>query len=239
MLVKEVDHPMTKRLLTVWLASGVLMFGVVHDRVSQATSVPSKWHSLGGIPQWPWKPGGASYTPGLFVATPYPIQQVTDAMLPQGQRVVIHPGAQGTTFQMGGSRVVVVPSTPATVADGTAPVYQVTIGGVKYAYDRVMSMMTTAYNGSLAMNGPSGAVAAWDGKPLKPGDVAVDPRVIPLGTYLYIDGYGPARAVDTGSAVWGDHVDLFFQESSARVSGYGIQFHKVYMLTGRPHGFNG
>jgi len=60
------------------------------------------------------------------------------------------------------------------------------------------------------MNGRWGAVAAWDGKPLHYGDVAVDPSVIPLGTYLYIDGYGVARAVDTGSAIWGDHVDLFF-----------------------------
>ena len=46
------------------------------------------------------------------------------------------------------------------------------------------------------------------------GGVAVDPTVIPLGSKLYIDGYGPARAVDTGGAIKGNRVDLFFDSES-------------------------
>jgi 3D (Asp-Asp-Asp) domain-containing protein len=42
------------------------------------------------------------------------------------------------------------------------------------------------------------------------GDVAVDPQVIPLGSYVYIPGYGLGHAVDTGGAVHGDHLDLAF-----------------------------
>jgi len=80
------------------------------------------------------------------------------------------------------------------------------------------------------MNGPAGAVAAWNGEPLQKGDVAVDPSVIPFGTYLFVDGYGLARAVDTGSDIIGDHIDLFFNESSQQVSQYGIQYKKVYLL---------
>ena len=40
--------------------------------------------------------------------------------------------------------------------------------------------------------------------------VSVDPNVIPLGTRMYIEGYGYAVAEDTGSAIKGNILDLFF-----------------------------
>jgi 3D (Asp-Asp-Asp) domain-containing protein len=45
--------------------------------------------------------------------------------------------------------------------------------------------------------------------------VAVDPSVIPLGTRLYIPGYGQAIAADTGSAVVGHIIDLGFADYEA------------------------
>jgi 3D (Asp-Asp-Asp) domain-containing protein len=42
------------------------------------------------------------------------------------------------------------------------------------------------------------------------GVAAVDPSVIPLGTRLLVPGYGPATAADTGGAVRGAHIDLWF-----------------------------
>ena len=48
------------------------------------------------------------------------------------------------------------------------------------------------------------------GIPTAPGVVAVDPSVIPLGTRLMIPGYGVGIAADTGGAVQGNTIDVWF-----------------------------
>jgi len=47
------------------------------------------------------------------------------------------------------------------------------------------------------------------GLPVGVGVIAVDPTVIPLGTRLFVPGYGPAVAADVGSAVRGNIIDLW------------------------------
>ena len=47
------------------------------------------------------------------------------------------------------------------------------------------------------------------------GTVAVDPGVIPLHSRLRIPGYGRGRALDTGSAVRGNHIDLWMSSCAA------------------------
>jgi cystine transport system substrate-binding protein len=48
------------------------------------------------------------------------------------------------------------------------------------------------------------------GLPVGPGVVAVDPAVIPLGTRMYVSGYGSGVAADVGSAITGTIIDLWF-----------------------------
>jgi 3D (Asp-Asp-Asp) domain-containing protein len=50
------------------------------------------------------------------------------------------------------------------------------------------------------------------GTPTAPGTVAVDPAVIPLGAELHVPGYGRARARDTGSAIRGARIDVWFRD---------------------------
>ena len=61
------------------------------------------------------------------------------------------------------------------------------------------------------------------------GVVAVDPRVIPLGTRLYIEGYGYAIAGDTGSAIKGNRIDLCF-DTLEEVEAYGWRTITVEIL---------
>lgn len=59
--------------------------------------------------------------------------------------------------------------------------------------------------------------------------IAVDPRVIPLGTKLYVEGYGYAIAEDTGGAIKGNRVDLFFNSGSEAVN-WGVKWVDVYVI---------
>ena len=59
--------------------------------------------------------------------------------------------------------------------------------------------------------------------------IAVDPRVIPLGSKLYVPGYGYGIAEDTGGAIKGNRVDLFFT-SETECENWGIKPVDVYIL---------
>ncbi|HEX4841200.1 MAG TPA: 3D domain-containing protein [bacterium] len=63
-----------------------------------------------------------------------------------------------------------------------------------------------------------------------PGVVAVDPAVIPLGSHVYVEGYGHAIAGDIGGAIKGRRIDLGFATKNAALQ-YGVQRVRVYLLT--------
>nr|WP_204617707.1 3D domain-containing protein [Desulforadius tongensis] len=62
------------------------------------------------------------------------------------------------------------------------------------------------------------------------GVVAVDPRVIPLGTKLYVEGYGECIALDTGGAIKGSRIDVFFPTREEAIK-WGRKMVKVHVLT--------
>jgi 3D (Asp-Asp-Asp) domain-containing protein len=57
------------------------------------------------------------------------------------------------------------------------------------------------------------------GMPVGQGVVAVDPSVIPLGTTLYVPGYGNGVAADVGGGIKGDTIDLWMTPSQCAAWG--------------------
>jgi 3D (Asp-Asp-Asp) domain-containing protein len=108
--------------------------------------------------------------------------------------------------------------------DGTAAGYQQLAAEGPIRYKSVLTVESTAYHYE---SDEQKTYLEW---PVREGMVAVDPQVIPLGTHLYIEGYGYAVAADVGSAVKQNHIDVFLPSLEAALA-YGRQKDtKVYIL---------
>ena len=94
-----------------------------------------------------------------------------------------------------------------------------------HAYTKQISAKVTAYTPFDA--GCNGITAT--GTTAKKGVIAVDPNVIPLGTRVYIPGYGVAVAQDTGGAIKGNRVDVCYS-TKAEAFSWGVRNIPVYIL---------
>ena len=94
-----------------------------------------------------------------------------------------------------------------------------------FSYSAVMAMEATAY---LPGDGDGAGITAM-GILATYGVVAVDPSIIPLGSRVYIPGYGEAIAADTGGAIYGYRIDLCM-ESYAEAMDFGRRVVTVYLL---------
>jgi 3D (Asp-Asp-Asp) domain-containing protein len=90
-------------------------------------------------------------------------------------------------------------------------------------------MVATGYDGCYKCNYPYYGKPSYTGLPLARGIVAVDPKVIPMGTRLYVEGYGAAIAADQGNAIKGNRIDLFFDSHQEGLN-WGIKTIKVTIL---------
>ncbi|MDF2441206.1 MAG: hypothetical protein JWN98_2190 [Abditibacteriota bacterium] len=77
-----------------------------------------------------------------------------------------------------------------------------------YRAVRSVTLVATGYSPDPRENG--GYTVTATGLPIGYGAAAVDPRVIPLGTKMYVEGYGYAFACDVGGAIKGRRIDLAY-----------------------------
>ncbi len=92
-----------------------------------------------------------------------------------------------------------------------------------------MAMLATGYSAHPKSTAPYDDGVSALGLPAGYGLVAVDPQVIPLGTRLYVEGYGYAIAADVGGGINGRQIDLCF-DSHQDALFFGRQWLKVHIL---------
>ncbi|MBM7614755.1 ubiquitin-like domain-containing protein [Alkaliphilus hydrothermalis] len=117
--------------------------------------------------------------------------------------------------------------------------YLVTSRGEVARYKKVITMQASAYDAGFESTGKRPGDPYYgitrSGTKVRPGVVAVDPKVIPLGTKLYVESldgtksYGYASAEDTGGAIKGNRIDLYFESRSDALR-YGRRNVRVYVL---------
>lgn len=90
---------------------------------------------------------------------------------------------------------------------------------------RALSVIASAYTAHDDGN----SSYTYGGNLVRKGLVAVDPSVIPLGTRLYIPGYGYAVADDIGGAIQGQRVDLAFDNRDEALQ-FGVRRITIYIM---------
>ncbi len=246
-------------LLAGYAAAGKTLYDAPPAKVAQAhktparkpLSLPSYGATLDGADPAPgyqdalWS--GAAHDSATIVSAQvsevsvpvsYDVRTVYDETLALGRQEVASAGAPGVAVETvrrvyQGTRVVSVaivgervvhPAQPEVVHIG-AKLPEVSRGELLGRVTSTLSMVATAYWADPSWS--NGRTAT--GVPARYGVAAVDPSVIPLGTRLYIPGYGYAVAADTGGAIVGDRIDLCFNTGQQALD-YGRQPVTVYEL---------
>lgn len=94
-------------------------------------------------------------------------------------------------------------------------------------YKSVIYVEATAYSG--------GGITATGTVPVRDPNgistISVDPRVIPLGSLVYVEGYGKAIAADTGGAIVGNIIDVYVNSNEEALNNWGRRYDvPVYIL---------
>jgi uncharacterized protein YabE (DUF348 family)/3D (Asp-Asp-Asp) domain-containing protein len=122
------------------------------------------------------------------------------------------------------------------LASSSSDVDIVSKNGIQFGYKQIINNVTlTAYSNDLESTGkdskdPQFGIT-YSGTTVTEGrTIAVDKNVIPIGWWVYIEGIGFRRAEDTGSAVKGNKIDVYF-DSPDYVNKFGLKRgYTVYVI---------
>lgn len=168
----------------------------------------------------------------------------TNSSMPNTQKKVLQEGQQGErqvtteiTYENGKEVLRTILNDTITkkpvekiVVQGTYPLMPINRGGDPIPYKNVFKVRATAYSaihgigttytasGRLAVRNPDGY-----------STIAVDPKVLPYGTKVFVEGYGLAIAADCGSGIQDNEIDVFFDYRSEALK-WAVKYVNVYVL---------
>jgi 3D (Asp-Asp-Asp) domain-containing protein len=121
-----------------------------------------------------------------------------------------------------------------TLIDKVAPITQIVKKGTKKEIVKQTPEAPAVGKSGSGMSFSSTAYTSYGSKTAtgttpKKGTIAVDPNVIPLGTKLYVEGYGYGVAEDTGGKIKGNIVDVYFTSESECIR-WGRKNVKVFIV---------
>jgi uncharacterized protein YabE (DUF348 family) len=176
---------------------------------------------------------------------PPPVTYINDPNMDKGKQRVARAGEAGVLIREyqvvfeDGKEVrrkligesVVKPAVEKVIARGSRPVIhrKTVTGGRMIRYTDILTMEATAYEPGPQSCGIYADGYTYTGKKATYGIAAVDPKIIPLGTKLYIEGYGFAAAEDIGSDIKENRIDVCYDTVREALL-WGRKKVKVYIL---------
>lgn len=131
-----------------------------------------------------------------------------------------------STQQPSSSNLVTEPVSAKTVAYSSS---LLATDAIKNSSTALGNYKLTFYCPCELCNGVAGAKTASGTTPTEGRTIAVDSSVIPLGSRVYIEGYGVFIAEDTGGAIKDNKIDVFVS-SHDRAYELGVQYANIYLL---------
>ncbi len=188
---------------------------------------------------------------------PYRTQRVQTKALSRGQSRELQPGRNGKylntyelIYQDGKlaernliKSVTLEEKVDRVVEEGV--IATISRGGQTMRYSKVIEVIATAYDAGYESTGkrpdhPQYGITRSGRRAVEGVTIAVDPRVIPLLSQVYVEGIdsyskqysGDYVAMDTGSGINGNRIDIYF-ESREEALKFGRRKMKVYVLESR------
>lgn len=187
-----------------------------HEEARQALLIRAAGHAP-AVKRLPASETAAAVTSGTPAGdtADMPARPAASERIPGGQNVnAVHDAAAKTTAAEDGSAVLT----------GRKPIETVTVTATGY---------TAGAESTGKRPGDHGYGITYSGVKVRRDHVstiAADPNVFPIGTLLYVPGYGYGVVADTGSAIKGNKIDLYFETTHQVYKQWGKRNVKVDVI---------